>query len=117
MDQVARDSEWISSHFTNDVDPPFAQAVIRRLERDPEAPTQTDAAITSTGTSDARAAQLASLSSAATALPSDVADNLRQRLHRQQALQLPDAVHDFVTATDVPVPALLLRILQSGTGR
>ncbi|MCZ4510025.1 NACHT domain-containing protein [Streptomyces sp. ActVer] len=117
VDQVSRDSAWISSHFTNDVDPPFAQAVIRRLERDPEARTRADAAIISTDTSDARAAQLASLSSAATALPPDVADNLRQRLHRQQGLQLPDAVHDFVTATDVPVPALLLRILQSGTGR
>jgi hypothetical protein len=117
VDQVAHDSAWISSHFTNDVDPPFAQAVIRRLERDPEARTLADASITSTDTSDAQAAQLASLSSAATTLSPDVADNLRQRLHRQQGLQLPDAVHDFVTATDVSVPALLLRMLQSGTGR
>ncbi|MGI5199921.1 hypothetical protein ACQEVY_40840 [Streptomyces sp. CA-288835] len=83
VDQVSRDSAWISSHFTNDIDPPFAQAVIRRLERDPEARTRAHAAITSTDTSDARAAQLASLNSAATALPPDVAHNLRQRLHRQ----------------------------------
>jgi hypothetical protein len=117
VDQVAHDSAWISSHFTKSVDPPFAQAVIRRLERDPEARVRVEAAITSTDTSDAWAAQLSSLYSAATALTPDIADDLHTRLHRQQDLPLPDAVHDFVTATDVSVPALLLRILQSGTGR
>ncbi|WP_268827257.1 hypothetical protein [Streptomyces sp. SLBN-115] len=35
------------------------------------------------------------------------------RLQHQQALQLPDAVHDFTTASDLPVPLLLLRILGS----
>ncbi|MFD9196060.1 NACHT domain-containing protein [Streptomyces phaeochromogenes] len=116
VEQVAHDSAWICERLTKDVDPPFAQAVIRRLERDPEARTRSEAAITSTNTSDARAAQLASLSSAANALSPDAAGNLRQRLHRQQSLQLPDAVHDFVTARDVPAPVVLLRILQSGTG-
>jgi hypothetical protein len=117
VDQVAHDSAWISSHFTNAVDPPFAQAVIRRLERDPEARAWVEAAITSTDTSDAWAAQIASLYGGATVLTPGIADALHRRLHRQQVLLLPDAVHDFVTGTNVPVPALLLRILQSGTGK
>lgn len=116
VQQVAHDSEWITTRLTNAVDPPFAQAVIRRLERDLEARDHVEAALTHPDSPDTWAAQLGALAASATPLHSDVLDNLQTRLHRQQALDLPDAVHDFTTATDLSVPVILLRILGLASG-
>ncbi|MGW2016644.1 NACHT domain-containing protein [Streptomyces sp. NPDC001927] len=116
VQQVAHDSTWITTHLTDAVDPPFAQAVIRRLQRDPEARAHVEAALTHTDSVDTWTAQLAALAAAATPLPFHVLDNLKMRLQHQQGLQLADAVHDFTTATDLPVPILLLRILGSAPG-
>ncbi|MFJ8637212.1 NACHT domain-containing protein [Streptomyces sp. NPDC093568] len=113
VQQVAHDSTWITTRLTEAVDPPFAQAIIRRLQRDPEARAHVEAALTHPDSTDTWTAQLATLAAAATPLTAHVLDNLKMRLQRQQALQLPDAVHDFTTATDLPVPILLLRILAS----
>lgn len=113
VQQVAHDSTWITTHLTDAVDPPFAQAVIRRLQRDPEARAHVEAALTHADSADTWTAQLATLAAAATPLAPHVLDNLKMRLQHQQGLQLVDAVHDFTTATDLPVPILLLRILGS----
>ncbi|WP_371599974.1 NACHT domain-containing protein [Streptomyces sp. NBC_00564] len=113
VQQVAHDSEWITTHLTDAVDPPFAQAVIRRLERDLEARNHVEVALIHPDSPDTWAAQLGALAASATPLHSDVLDNLQTRLHRQQTVGLPDVVHDFTTATDLPVPVILLRILGS----
>ncbi|MFE9127389.1 NACHT domain-containing protein [Streptomyces sp. NPDC007148] len=116
VQQMAHDSTWIATHLSDAVDPPFAQAIIRRLQRDPEARAHVEAALTHTDSADTWTAQLAALAAAATPLPPHVLDNLKMRLQHQQRLQLADSVHDFTTATDLPVPVLLLRILGSAPG-
>ncbi|WP_148305710.1 hypothetical protein [Streptomyces collinus] len=48
--------------------------------------------------------------------PTEGTGALQERTGAKQALQLLDAVHDFTTATDLPVPILLLRSLASAPG-
>ncbi|BBC29142.1 hypothetical protein SGFS_004330 [Streptomyces graminofaciens] len=53
VQQVAHDSTWITTHLTDAIDPPYAQAVIRRLQRAPEARARVEAALTHTDTTTA----------------------------------------------------------------
>jgi hypothetical protein len=102
---------WGDTYFETD----FSRAVIRRLRRDASARAKIEAFILAPETPDTLASCFASLTTAAFPVSNEVTGNLTTRLQQQLLMPAPDITHDYVSGADIPVPALLLQILHSGT--
>jgi hypothetical protein len=109
---TGRMAAWGDTYFDTD----FSRAVIRRLRRDASARAEIEAFILAPGTADTLASCFASLTAAAFPVCDELAGNLTTRLAQQLLLPAPDITHDYVSGGDIPVPVLLLQILQSGIG-
>jgi NACHT domain len=114
LDLIAGDIQRMAAWGDTYFDPQFARAVIHRLRRDADARSRLEASIMNTQTPDTTAGPLASLLAAAYPLSHDLAQALTSRHQRQLLLPAPDMTHDYVSGTDLPVPLLLLRVLDSG---
>jgi hypothetical protein len=114
LNQLAADIQRIASWGSNYYDSQFARAVTRRLNRDAAVRDLFEASITSNQTSDAKASQLSSLLAVTAPISISIARSLASRLHRQVQLPVPDLAHDYLTASDVTTPVLLLRLLDPG---
>ncbi|MEV6009145.1 NACHT domain-containing protein [Streptomyces sp. NPDC051976] len=114
LSHIAHDGVFLEK-LRGNFDRQFTRAVMRRLRRDEQARDSLAAHIEAATTSDTEAAQLASLLAGATPLNETTAESLASRLRRQA--HLPDATHDYVSGETLPVPLLMLGILDASQQR
>lgn len=109
VDQIARDSRWVTSSDNHIFDTALTRNVSHRLRHDPTAAETVRQAILSDATTDSLAAVLLSLLTLAAAPDQALLDAISQRTARQEDATLAPFVHDHLTSRSLPIRTILTR--------